>query len=177
VGFSGFVLFGRTVAENVLVEFQNDRLMQVARGVLSLTNVLRVPLMALPLRAMLRESLQATMSGNAASKSAADAQRTESAPNASEVVPLLAGSVVAAFALERLTKVMGLLGGTCGVLGCFIVPSYLELVLPRGTDQPVARSNKLSPSCPRPIADCGAVLGLIVGFLVFLATIVSWRNQ
>eukprot|EP00971_Amphidinium_carterae_P246347 4892924-Amphidinium_carterae.2 len=47
VGLSGFILFGSSVAENVLVEFQDDGLMQVARGVLSFTNVLRVPLMAL----------------------------------------------------------------------------------------------------------------------------------
>eukprot|EP00971_Amphidinium_carterae_P155207 3077915-Amphidinium_carterae.1 len=104
--------------------------------------------------------MQADRSGSTSSKIGA--------PRASEVVPLLAGSVVAALALESLTKVLGLLGGTCGVLGCFIVPSYLELALPRGS---TARSDKLSS------ADCGAVVGLIVGFLVFLATIISWRSQ
>mmetsp|Transcript_66550 Transcript_66550/g.159067 ORF Transcript_66550/g.159067 Transcript_66550/m.159067 type:complete len:312 (-) Transcript_66550:101-1036(-) len=166
VGLSGFVLFGYSVAENILVEFQNDRTMQVARGVMSITNALRVPLMALPLRAMLRESFQGEPSASGADKSK---------PKASEVVPMLACSMLAAFGLERLTKVMGLLGGTCGVLGCFIVPSLLELALPRG-DQAVGRRN--SKTCvPRPVADCAAVWGLIIGLLVFLATILSWRNQ
>eukprot|EP00448_Togula_jolla_P042143 CAMPEP_0170568560 /NCGR_PEP_ID=MMETSP0224-20130122/5_1 /TAXON_ID=285029 /ORGANISM="Togula jolla, Strain CCCM 725" /LENGTH=428 /DNA_ID=CAMNT_0010890505 /DNA_START=69 /DNA_END=1355 /DNA_ORIENTATION=- len=150
VGVSGVLLFGGGVAENVLTEFHGDYAMQVARGVLSLVNALRMPLIAVPLYRLLCEMLEPGQAPK------------PGAPRPWAMILLLVASFVAACKLKVLTRVMGLLGGTGGVLGCFCLPAVLYLALPRAG---------VRTTGPRRAASVGVIA---VGATVAAITVFSW---
>jgi amino acid permease len=147
VGVAGVVILGNETPENVLMAFESDRLMQLARGVLSLTNALRMPLMVKPLHSFLRE-----LAGRRPPGTDGDASRIV------EVVGLLVGSLLLAQWMLALTSIMGLLGGTAGVLGCYCMPGLMYLRLERigavDSDSGVLRA--------------GAVLVIAVGMAVVI---------
>ncbi|CAE8615428.1 unnamed protein product [Polarella glacialis] len=126
VPLAGVSLFGADTAENILQEFQGDRAMELARGVLSLTNALRMPLIVMPLQVLLGDMLK-TWSPAGGSKHKAGLLLVEAAG----VPLLLISSLVAARQMHTLARVLGVLGGTCGVLSCYCLPGMLYLALSR----------------------------------------------
>lgn len=119
VALAGVSLFGALTKENVLMAFRGDKLMEVVRGILSLTNALRMPLIAVPLFRILSELVGRTGGKNE--------EKAYDRPVGMPVLLLL--SMAAAHKMHTLTRVMGLLGGTCGVLGCYCLPGLMYLAL------------------------------------------------
>mmetsp|Transcript_51292 Transcript_51292/g.130412 ORF Transcript_51292/g.130412 Transcript_51292/m.130412 type:complete len:426 (-) Transcript_51292:33-1310(-) len=154
VALAGVALFGAGTAENILTSFHGDAVMQLARGVLSLTNALRMPLIVMPLMSM---SLDVLRSGAGGGKMVASAM--EARPWVS-VALLLALSLGTASRMMVLTRVMGLLGGTGGVLGCFCLPGIMQLCAP-ASERTKAKT----------VAAVGAIF---VGALVSTATALTW---
>jgi len=151
VSLAGVALFGADTPENVLVAFHGDRAMQLARGVLSLTNALRMPLIAMPLHRLLQE-----LCG-----SACPAAAKEGRPLVAMTL-LLMLSLAAACHMRVLTRVLGLLGGTGGVLSCYCLPGLMYLALLRS-----------GGGASRPWA-LAAVAAICVGALVAVAGALTW---
>ncbi|CAK0820567.1 unnamed protein product [Prorocentrum cordatum] len=117
VGLAGVAALGADTSENVLVAFEGDRLMQFARGLLSVTNALRMPLMVKPLLGLVRGISGGGPPGGAS--------------RVLQVAALLFCSLVLAQWMVALTSILGLLLGTVGVIGCYCLPGYMYLRLCR----------------------------------------------
>lgn len=155
VSLAGVILFGANTTENILTQFHGDIAMHLARGVLSLTNALRMPLIAVPLYRIVQG-----LGGNG-KEAASSASQPNERPWAGMML-LLVLSLGTASKMLVLTRVMGLLGGTGGVLGCFCLPGLMYICLPRAGCQTTRSGTVLS---------AGAIC---VGCLVALAGALTW---
>lgn len=158
VALAGVAVLGADTGENVLMSFEGDRLMQLARGVLSLTNALRMPLMVKPLHKFVQELCGSSNATGADSGFAlAGVAAVAKTHKLAGVAVLLVLSMWLAQRMLVLTRVLSLLGGTAGVLGCYCLPGLMYLGLqPSG----VATTASLR---------AGAVLVIVVGALVVTA--------
>lgn len=168
VSWAGVVLFGADTPEDILVEFQGDYVMEVARGILGFTNALRMPLILMPLHTLVCDTLHMlTVSQGAGAAGAAGAAGESSALNAWRLflgMPmLLLSSAGLAQWLSTLSSILGLLGGTCGVIGCFCVPGAMYLRVW------YTKEGKTTSDCA-----IGAIFAIIIGFAVVISCCLSW---
>jgi amino acid permease len=109
-GLLGYFLFGQAVSNNMLEQFPDDPLMNVARVALSLTNLFKLPLIVQPLR----ESIY------------------EAAPSLPKNTVLTTATIlvvvyIVAMALGSLSKALGILGCTAGMAIAFVLPGLIRL--------------------------------------------------
>ena len=163
VSLAGVSLFGADTPEDILVEFQGNSVMELARGVLSFTNALRMPLILMPLHSLVCDTLVLFASKDAKDKNAANGHPLIAAWRTVVGMPvLLFGAACLAQWLSTLSSILGLLGGTCGVLGCFCIPGTMYLWVWH-------RERNISSNYA-----VLAALAIVVGFAVVVSCGLSW---
>jgi len=115
-GLIGYCMFGAAVKNDLLEEFNHDVSMTVARLMLAACNMFKIPLMIIPMRTSIAEALKLP----------------ESVTKSLWGRVLMCASInaivyIVAYNLESLSKALGLLGCTAGVLIAFIMPGLLRL--------------------------------------------------
>lgn len=115
-GLIGYFLLGATVANNILKDFEGDLKFTIARGMLSLTNMFKVPLLMIPLRESVIEMIGLD-------------KEVWNQFGRRFLMTLLMNSLcfLLACLLESLSKVLGLVGCTTGVLIAFVLPGFMYL--------------------------------------------------
>jgi len=168
VSLAGVSLFGADTPEDILVEFHGNSMMELARGVLSLTNALRMPLMLMPLHSFVCDTMMIVAGRDAKDKS--DGKESKDGNSFIEAwrstlgMPvLLFGAAMLARWLSTLSSILGLLGGTCGVMGCFCIPGAMYLWVWRTEGRNTSSNYAVL-----------AALAVIVGFAVALSCCLSW---
>ncbi|CAJ1408014.1 unnamed protein product [Effrenium voratum] len=159
VSWAGVELFGADTPEDILVEFKGDSAMEVARGVLSFTNALRMPLILMPLHTLVVDTLHLL--------SASSKEHEPPLLQAWRLVfgmpLLLLSSAVLAQWLSTLASILGLLGGTGGVIGCFCVPGAMYLKVHYKKE---AKSSSAYAIC--------AAMAIVIGLAVVVSCCLSW---
>ncbi|CAE7297233.1 AVT6B [Symbiodinium natans] len=163
VSLAGISLFGADTPKNILVEFQDNKVMEVARGVLSFTNALRMPLILMPCHSLVCDTIILFTSGRVKDNSAASSPVLNAWRTVAGMPLLLFGAACLAQWLSSLSNILGLLGGTCGVLGCFCIPGAMYLWVWR------AERKNLSSNYA-----ALAALAIVVGLAVVLSCCLSW---
>lgn len=115
-GMIGYCMFGAGVKNDVLEEFNNDASMAVARLMLACCNMFKIPLMIIPMRTSIAEALQWP-----------EAARSSLVRRVSMCAAINAVVYTTAYNLESLSKALGLLGCTAGVVIAFVLPGLLRL--------------------------------------------------
>lgn len=159
VSWAGVVLFGADTPEDILVEFQGDYMMEVARGILSFTNALRMPLILMPLHSLVCDTFH-LLSRSAHESSALQAWRLGVG-----MPTLLLSSAALAQYLSSLSSILGLLGGTCGVVGCFCVPGAMYLRVS------YTKEGKTTPN-----GAAAATFAIVIGIAVVISCCLSWLH-
>jgi len=114
-GLLGYLMFGADVRQDLLTEFPSSKLFAVARGMLALTNMFKLPLLLIPLRMSFLEAVGFNPVGLNARKHIAFCL----------VLNLI--SFTTACTLGSLSKALGLSGCTAGVLISFVMPGLMRL--------------------------------------------------
>jgi len=114
-GLLGYFMFGADVRQDLLTEFPSSKLFAVARGMLALTNMFKLPLLLIPLRMSLLEAAGFNPVGLNAPKRTAFC------------LALNLFSFTIACTLGSLSKALGLCGCTSGVLIAFVMPGLMRL--------------------------------------------------
>jgi amino acid permease len=115
-GLIGYCMFGAGVKNDLLEEFNQDVSMTIARLMLALCNMFKIPLMIIPMRTSIAEALQLP--------------ERMTKPIWGRICMCAAINALVytvAYNLESLSKALGLLGCTAGVLIAFIMPGLLRL--------------------------------------------------
>eukprot|EP00434_Breviolum_minutum_P009123 symbB.v1.2.008036.t1/scaffold490.1/size198488/7 len=160
VSWTGVMLFGADTPEDILIEFQGDSMMEVARGILSFTNALRMPLILMPLHSLVCDTLQMLLVSSLNESNFLSAWRLVLG-----MPILLFCSAALAQYLSTLSSILGLLGGTCGVIGCFCVPGAMYLRVW------YTQEGKTTSNCA-----VGALFAIIIGLAVVISCCLSWLH-
>ena len=182
-GLLGYFLFGANVRNDLLKEFKNDDVvMQVARGAIGLTNMLKIPLLMMPFR----EAINAAIIIPLCRDFCSDSFLRKKPVVAAETLAIMAVLFLAAYFLESISKDLALLGCTAGTTICFILPSIIYL---RCLDD--ADRAKVSPSTlqawswgsvggrriDRIIAYAMLYGGVLMSVSSMITTLVHWNDM
>lgn len=115
-GLIGYSLLGAGVSNNILKDFEGDPKFTVARLLLSFTNMFKMPLLLIPLRESVIEMLRLRKQ-----------YWDQRLPRYMLTLLLNGFSFGLACSLQSLSKVLGLLGCTSGVLISYVLPGMMFL--------------------------------------------------
>eukprot|EP00128_Syssomonas_multiformis_P011042 Colp12_sorted_trinity150504_noHs@5877 len=160
-GLMGYFYFGPKVSSNLLVEFPSDKMMMIARLAVALVNMLKLPLIALPFRQVLNESL---MPGKHVGKKMV----------VFEMVIFVGLSYLLAILLQDIAKGFQILGSTAGMLICFILPGLFYI---KSSKIDGVIENTRFGEMWKVLAYNLVVLGVLVGLVSFTATIITWNDD
>ncbi|CAE7668782.1 AVT6B [Symbiodinium sp. CCMP2592] len=165
VSLAGVSLFGADTPEDILVEFQGNSIMELARGVLSFTNALRMPLILMPLHSLVCDTMVLFTSRDvkASGSNGGSSPLLNVWRNVAGMPILLFGAACLAQWLSTLSSILGLLGGTCGVLGCFCIPGAMYLWVWRAERRSISSNYAVL-----------AAFAIVVGFAVVVSCCLSW---
>ena len=120
----GYAMFGDAVSPNILTDFSPSPAIAGARLAIACTNLLKLPLLVLPLRSTIMDVL----GHEGRSTSGGEGMLRNGTVRHVMLTALLVGAAFGlAYARQDLGKVLSLVGCTAGCICCYIIPSLIYI--------------------------------------------------